>query len=43
MTTIRLLLSLTGVHNWHIKQLDVNNIFLHEDLKEDVSMKISLD
>jgi len=38
MTTIRLLLSLSFIYNWELKQLDINNVFLHRDLKEDVYM-----
>jgi len=38
MTTIRLLLSLTSIYNWELKQLGINNAFLHGDLKEDVYM-----
>jgi len=36
MTTIRLLLSLSSIYNWELKQLDINNAFLHQKLKEDV-------
>jgi len=38
MTTIKLLLSLVSIYNWELKQLDINNVFLHGDLKEDVYM-----
>jgi len=36
MTAIRLLLSLASIYNWELKQLDINNVFLHGELKEDV-------
>jgi len=38
MSTIRLLLSLASIYNWELKHLDINNVFLHGDLKEDVYM-----
>jgi len=38
MTIIRLFLSLASIYNWELKQLDINNVFLHGELKEDVYM-----
>jgi hypothetical protein len=37
-TTIRLILSIALSHNWPLKQLDVNNVFLHGQLTEQVFM-----
>jgi len=36
MTTIRLLLSIASIYNWELNKLNINNAFLHGELKEDV-------
>jgi len=37
-TTLRLVLSLAISHGWHLRQIDVQNAFLHGYLHEDVYM-----
>jgi len=38
LTTFQLLLALVAAHNWTLKQLDVNNVFLHAKLDQEVYM-----
>jgi hypothetical protein len=40
LTTVRLVIALSSIHNWHLHQLDVSTAFLHGDLQEDVYMVI---
>jgi len=37
MTIIMLFFSLASIYNWELKQLDINNAFLHGELKGDVA------
>jgi Reverse transcriptase (RNA-dependent DNA polymerase) len=41
MGTVKILVSCTTNFNWLLHQLDVQNIFLHGDLREEVYMEVS--
>ena len=36
LTYVRLFISLAGTHGWDLHQLNIKNVFLHEDLQKDV-------
>lgn len=36
---MRIILALTAINHWNLRQLDIKNAFLHGDLQEEVHMK----
>ena len=39
MTSVRLFISLVATYHWDLHELDIKNVFLHGDLKEEVYME----
>jgi len=40
MTTVRTILAIVASKSWPLHQMDVKNVFLHGDLKEEIYMKL---
>ncbi len=39
MTTVRAIIAMTTIKGWSLHQMDVNNVFFHGDLEEEVYME----
>ena len=39
MTFVRFFISVTTTYHWDLHQLDIKNVFLHNDLQEEVYME----
>ena len=42
MTSVKCFLSVVAVRGWELHQMEVNNVFLHRDLEEEVYMTLPL-
>lgn len=43
LVIVKILLALVVIHKWHLRQLDVNNVFFNGDLFEEVYMDLPLE
>ena len=43
MTIVRTILAIASSKSWPLHQMDVRNAFLHEDLQEEIYMKLPID
>ena len=39
MISVQLFISLAATYNWDLHQFDITNVFLHDDLQEEVYME----
>jgi hypothetical protein len=40
MNTVRAILSLAAIYNWNLHNCDVKNVFLHEEIIEEIYMDV---